>query len=284
MGRVNRAIDLLEKGLPVFTTGTKELTYANGKRMAQTWADYLTVDLEHATFDLAGLDAFMRGLVDGGPTPTGHRTPAVIVVVPATGASVEEVRANAWMFKQVLARGVHGILLAHAESPEAVRAFVEACRYPFHTAGVGRRGNGGQETAAAVWGVSVEEYLERAEPWPLAPQGEVLLGVKIETRRALPQAEAIAQVPGLAFAEWGPGDMGMSFGYRDRHDPPYPPEMVEARNRVFAACRSAGLAFLEAATPETVEEKIREGVRILACRSPETAERGREVGRSLMRG
>ena len=71
--------------------------------MAQTWADYIKVDMEHAPFDVRALDQFMRGLVDGGPTKSGHRIPAVVAEVPAEGVSAEEIRANAWMFKQVLA-------------------------------------------------------------------------------------------------------------------------------------------------------------------------------------
>ena len=46
-------------------------------------------------------------------------------------------RANAWMIKQVLATGVHGILLCHAETPGAAKALVESARYPFNTIGVG---------------------------------------------------------------------------------------------------------------------------------------------------
>jgi 4-hydroxy-2-oxoheptanedioate aldolase len=37
-----------------------------------------------------------------------------------------------------------------------------------------------------------------------------MLGLKTENRRALANAEPSAKVPGVAFAEWGPGDMGMS--------------------------------------------------------------------------
>ncbi len=55
------------------------LTYAQGRVDAQTWADYINVGMEHGAFDVAGLAAYMRGLVDGGPTRSGHRTPAVIV-------------------------------------------------------------------------------------------------------------------------------------------------------------------------------------------------------------
>jgi 4-hydroxy-2-oxoheptanedioate aldolase len=52
------------------------------------------------------------------------------------------------------------------------------------------------------------------------------------------------QIPGIAFAEWGPGDMGMSYGYPDAHDPPYPPEMEAARHAIKQACDENGIAFL----------------------------------------
>jgi 4-hydroxy-2-oxoheptanedioate aldolase len=222
----------------------------------------------------------MRGLVDGGPTRSGHRTPAIIVTLPTDGTDEHVMRANAWMVKQVLARGVHGILLCHAETPGAVKVFVESARYPFHTIGVGngldvgRRGSGGQGHAAAIWGLSVQEYLERADVWPLNPKGEIMLGLKIENQRALANAETSVSVPGISFAEWGPGDMGMSFGYMDNHDPPYPPEMLNARTRVKAACDAANVAFLNGVRPDNVIEMIDEGVRV--CSANQAAA---EIGR-----
>jgi len=243
------------------------------------------VDLEHHPFVPAALLAFMRGLVDGGPTRSGHRTPAVIVTLPLDGTDEPTVRANAWMIKQTLAAGVHGLLLCHAETPAAARAFVEAARYPFAKAaeglGVGRRGSGGQEPAAAIWDLSPGEYLERADVWPLNPDGELMLGLKIENRRALGNAEASAAVPGLAFAEWGPGDMGMSFCHKDAHDPPYPPDMAAARARVKAACDRAGLAFLEMVRPDDVVAQLDAGVRIGAA-TPEAAEIGRRHTRRVL--
>src|SRR3546814_6051179 len=71
----------------------------------------------------------MQGLVDAGPTRTGHRTPAVIVTLPVLGDDPVSMKANAWVAQQVLAAGAHGILLCQAESPEAVRVFVESVRY-----------------------------------------------------------------------------------------------------------------------------------------------------------
>ncbi len=287
--RVNKAIELLEQDQPVFYTGshtTSDLNYDAGRAMAKTWADYINIGMEHGCFDLPGLDNYMRGLADGGPTNSGHKTPAVIVELPVDGVSADVIRANGWQMRQLLARGVHGLLLCHAESPEAVKAFVEACRYPFQTIGVGsqldvgRRGSAGQGPASHIWGVSVDRYLDTADPWPLNPDGELLLGLKFENKRALANVEMTARVPGIAFAEWGPGDMSMSFGYK--HQPnPRPQELQDARDRVFSACQSAGLMFLESASPGTIEDSIDGGVRICGS-GEETARIGRAyAGRTM---
>src|SRR4051812_25972417 len=219
--RINKAIDLLGQGQPIYYTGGHEGMSANfeaGQKMAQTWADYINYDMEHAPFNPSALAEFMKGLVKGGPTRSGHRTPTVIVTLPTDGSDEVTMRANSWMVKQVLATGIHGILLCHADSPGAVKAFVEAVRFPVHRMGVGPalgeglRGVHGIPTAAEIWGVSSKDYIEKADAWPLNPNGEILLGLKIEDKRALANVDANLSVPGIAFAEWGPGDMGMSLG------------------------------------------------------------------------
>ena len=129
--RVNKAIELLEQDQPVYYTGshtTIGLDYEAGKEAANTWADYINIGMEHGPLDLVGLGNFMRGLVDAGPTNSGHQTPAVVVELPVDGSSPDVIRANAWQLRQLLATGVHGLLLCHAESPEAVKALVECGR------------------------------------------------------------------------------------------------------------------------------------------------------------
>ena len=137
MTRVNRAIELLEQDQPIYYTGVHTLSYEAGVKSASTWADYLMVEMEHGMYNLPSLDQFMQGLIDGGPTRSGHRIPTVIATIPTDGTDENVMRANAWMIKQVLARGVHGVLLCHAETAGAVKAFVEAARYPFQSIGVG---------------------------------------------------------------------------------------------------------------------------------------------------
>jgi 4-hydroxy-2-oxoheptanedioate aldolase len=289
---INRALELLEEGQPIYYTGSHEGTngsFEQGKKDAQTYADYISYDMEHAPFDVKGLAEYMRGLVAGGPTKSGHRTPTVIVNVPVNGLDYETVRANAWMFNQVLATGVHGVLLTHADDPGAVRAFVEAIRFPIHQQGVGenglkegRRGVHGNGTAAKIWGISQDEYVQKADAWPLNPNGELLLGLKLEDKYALANADANLKIPGIAFAEWGPGDMAMSLGVigkgRQTQDDP---KMKDARATVFAACKANHKFFLNTMTPTDVVERIKEGV-MIGPASPEAAEIGRKFSKRQM--
>ncbi|MBT6681035.1 MAG: hypothetical protein HOB07_03175, partial [Chloroflexi bacterium] len=113
-----------------------------------------------------------------------------------------------------------------------------------------------------------------AEPWPLNPDGEMILGLKIENKRALNTVEATMKVPGISFAEWGPGDMALSPGYRSAQQPPRPPELEAARTRVRDACFANGVKFLDGGPPETVAARIDEGV-MIAGSLEATAETGR---------
>ena len=239
--RINRAIELLEQDQAIYYAGQHTghvLTHAQGREDAHTWADYINVGMEHGSFDMAGLAEYMRGLVDGGPTRSGHRTPAVIVELPVRGTDEAGVQANSWQVRQILARGVHGVLLCQAETADAVRAFVEAARYPQHAQGVdpalpsplermrgvvptasrggdggpllgvGTRGLGSEATAAAIWGLEREAYMQRSDPWPLNPQGELLLGVKIESPEGVAPARRSWPCRASASPRWGPATSG----------------------------------------------------------------------------
>lgn len=305
--RINRAIELLAQDQAIYYDGPHTghvLTYDQGKADAGTWADYINVGMEHGAFDMTGLAEYMRGLTDGGPTRSGHRAPTIVVEAPVNGTDAANVRFNAWQFRQILGRGVHGILLCQAESADAVRAFVESCRYPFQSAGVdttlpsplqrlqgtvrpgdaaiaakrlgtGTRGRGSEPTAAPMWGVPPDDYMRRCDPWPLNPEGELLLGVKLESPEGVANCEAILDVPGLGFAEMGPGDLSLSLGYTSIPRDPYPPEMRAARDRILGACRQRGIAFLEGCTPENIAARIDEGVRVVAGHREDTAKIGR---------
>jgi 4-hydroxy-2-oxoheptanedioate aldolase len=212
----------------------------------------------------------------------------VIAIVPVLGVDEVTFKGGSWMIQQALAQGVHGVHLCRAQDPEAVKRFVQSARYPFQLIqrdelGVGVRGWGSQKFAAWVWGISEEEYLRRADPWPLNPDGELMLGIKIEDFIALEHTEESLAVPGICFAEHGPRDMGLSYGYLEgRADPPVPAETDAAGVRVLAACKENGVYFLDNVLPENVAERLDRGVMIGAGRREDSAEAGRKhTGRKM---
>ncbi len=285
--RINKSIELLERGQPIYydaSTGG----YEEGMRMASTWGDYIIYNVEHVALDFAALREFMRGLVDAGPTPSGHRTPTVIVSLPLLGLDEATVTAGGWMVQQALAQGVHGVHLARARDPEGVKRFVQAARYPIHkqtvdVIGEGLRGWGSHTFAAWVWGLNAQEYLQKADVWPLNPEGEIMLGVKLEDQQALDRAAETLSVPGLAFAEHGPRDLGLSYGHLEgRADPPLPPEVVAAGDMVLELTKERGMFFLDNVLPENVEQQLDRGVMVGAGRREDSAEVGREYsGRTM---
>mgnify|MGYP001158164074 FL=1 len=293
--RINRAIELLETDQPIYYTGLHSfsrnfLTYEQGKKDSLIWADYINIGMEHGAFDMSGLEAYMEGLFDGGPTNSGHFTPTVIIELPVQGENAEIIKYNSWQIRQILARGVHGILLCEASSAEAVSAFVEACRYKINEIGVGfglkpgTRGVGSEFMAKRKWGIEDDnEYREKADPWPLNPNGELLLGLKIETLEGLNNCEQILSIPGIGFAEMGPGDMSMSMKIKRVPGSQPDERLIAASARVKTACDKNGVKFLESGTPENIIEVINSGARVIAGQNPETAKIGRRYTKREMK-
>jgi 4-hydroxy-2-oxoheptanedioate aldolase len=278
---VNRVIDMWLKNQPVYYAQISGGGYEEGKKLAATKADYITYEMEHGPLDFKELREFMRGLLEAGPTRTGHKTPAVIVTLPISGTT-DALRANAWMIQQALATGVHGILLCNAESAEAARLMIEAARYPFapRVEGLaqGTRGNGSQGYASRMWGVTAEEYMRIADPWPMNPDGELLFGLKIENPRADANVETSVRVPGIAFAEWGPGDhgfyiMGRPGTYQGGGEAA--PQMAAVRRRVLNATKAAGVKFLNSCNENNVIDQLKEGVMICTGGDTPAADKGR---------
>ncbi len=292
--KINKAVELLAAGQPVYYSYGSG-GYDKGRELARTWADILMYDMEGAALDFAGLREFMRGLVDGGPAPSGHRTPAVIVTLPLYGLDEDTVQSNHWMIQQALAAGVHGLHLCHARDASATRAFVRAARYEINRQAVGEgleeglRMFGAHQFASWVWGVSAREYYDLADPWPLNPDGQLLLGVKIEDRAGLLNTESIVRVPGIAFAEWGPRDTSYANGFFDvaldygrKPGVAPPPPLQAAADRVIRASKEAGVRILDNVRPEDVVGQIEAGIEIGAGGIEEAAEAGRRhTGRSM---
>jgi 4-hydroxy-2-oxoheptanedioate aldolase len=307
--RLNKAIELWEDNQPIYYgisgMGPGVDPYTQGVRMARTYLDAINVEMEHGTLNFMQLREFMRGLVDGGPTPSGHRTPAVFVETCIIGLDEAYMRANSWVIQQLLDCGIHGIHMCHARDTKAVQVATQMCmRYPFKRPGIAdlpMRGLRGSSAgfAASVWGVDLFKYNHLADLWPLNPKGELIFGVKIEDTYADVDAAEIIALPGIAMAEWGPGDHsywldGLSVmgddgpALTDITPLATRPEMKAVGEKVRELCRKNNVRFLhispntDPANPFFVNTEIKEGVMVFESNDEPSAILGREFSKRKM--
>jgi 4-hydroxy-2-oxoheptanedioate aldolase len=308
--RLNKMIELLESGQTVYDISVEGVGYDEGKKLAKERYDLIQYQMEHGPFEPQLLRQFMQGLVDGGPTKSGHRTPTVIVTLPVLGLDEVSVKTNHWLIEQVLSAGVHGLMLCHARNAEAVRAFVSTARYQFDRPELkgadkglpeGLRGSGSQGYASKIWGMTGVQYIEKADPWPLNPNGELLLSLKMEDKYSLANIDAITKVPGIAWGEWGPGDQSMSLmgldylkrgGSSEAHGverkpgqllAPLPePKLEAARARIMGAMKTAGWAPLHSANIDNITDLIQYGIRVTHGNSVELTNKGRVFSKRQM--
>ncbi|HEX4269877.1 MAG TPA: hypothetical protein VHZ32_00755 [Rhizomicrobium sp.] len=301
--RINKAIELWEDNQPIYYSdsgmGPGVDPYAQGVKMARTWMDAINVEMEHGALDFMQLREFMRGLVDGGPTRSGHRTPAVFVETCIIGLDEPYMRANSWVIQQLLDCGVHGIHMCHARDAKAIQVATQMCmRYPFKRPGVpdlpmrGLRGSSAGY-AASIWGVDLFKYNHLADLWPLNPKGEMIFGVKIEDTFCDADVDKTLALPGISMAEWGPGDHSYWLYGLDvmPEEGPRPniialPEMVKVRQKVLDLCKQYKIQFLNAGSTDKsaldyVVGQIQDGARVIES-GEDSAIIGREFTKRKM--
>ncbi|HEX3753590.1 MAG TPA: hypothetical protein VHV26_00805 [Rhizomicrobium sp.] len=302
--RINKAIELWEDNQPIYYSGSGLGAgvdpYAQGVKMARTWMDAINVEMEHGALDFMQLREFMRGLVDGGPTRSGHRTPAVFVETCIIGLDEPYMRANSWVIEQLLDCGIHGIHMCHARDAKAIQVATQMCmRYPFKRPGIpdlpmrGLRGSSASY-AAGIWGINTFHYNHVADLWPLNPKGEMIYGVKIEDTYADADVDKTLALPGISMAEWGPGDhsywlYGLDVMPDDGSPPPNiiaMPEMQAVRKKVLDLCKQHNIQFLNAGSTDKnaldyVIKQIQDGARVLES-GEEAAIIGREYTKRKM--
>jgi 4-hydroxy-2-oxoheptanedioate aldolase len=302
--RINKAIELWEDGQPIYYNsagmGPGVDPYAQGVKMARTWMDAINVEMEHNALDFMQLREFMRGLKDGGPTRSGHATPAVFVETCIIALDEAYMRANSWVIEQLLDCGIHGIHMCHARDTGAVRVATQmACRFPFDRPGVpklplqGLRGSS-PGYAAQMWGMPLNKYLHLADLWPLNPRGEIIFGIKIEDTYCDRTVAETMKLPGIAMAEWGPGDHSYWLYGLEAYPEDGPavrnledrPEMVAVRQQVLDLCKQHKVMFLNAGNnnPDSSTytiKQIREGAMVIEA-DEASAIAGREFSKRKM--
>ncbi|MEC8858704.1 MAG: aldolase/citrate lyase family protein [Pseudomonadota bacterium] len=229
--RLNRSIQTLENGDPVFGLFTGNFSLANARALARSNLDYILIDMEHTAHDMETLQEFLLGMTDKlaivrQGNAQMRTTP--IVRLPANGRNDPE-----WLVKQILDIGAFGIMFPYVETGEEALRAVKAMRYPqprgseiAEPAGVR-----GASPGVASWYWGAADYVQRADTWPLNPQGELLAVMQIESVAGVENAEDIITTPGVGAVFVGPADLSMSMGLPGNH-----PEVQAAIDSVVELC------------------------------------------------
>jgi 4-hydroxy-2-oxoheptanedioate aldolase len=194
---------------------------------------------------------------------SGSVAPAVtpLARIPANGVEMNQAFA-----KQVLDRGVYGVVWPHIHAVEQAYNAVASCRYArpkdaplYEPKGV--RGDG-PASAARYWGLSQAEYYAKADVWPLAPHGEILVGLMIESTVAIENLDdMLSSVPGIGFCLIGEGDLSQELGFARQYDHPV---VLDAMRKIVETCERHKVPVGNPhATASNVERLLREGYKFL---------------------
>ncbi|MFN8636433.1 MAG: aldolase/citrate lyase family protein [Chloroflexota bacterium] len=278
--RLNGVIAALESGKPAFVTFSPP-TPENAQAIGDAAYDGVVFEMEHGAYDIRALrDSLQYMLNRKQIVERGSLAPAVtpLVRIPPNGGEM-----NQWIAKQVLDSGVYGIVWPHVSTVEEARNAMVACRYPrpkdaplYEPAG--QRGDA-PAAAARYWGLSQQEYYKKADVWPLAPDGEVVVAIMCEELRAVDNLpDILEQVPGITAVIIGEGDLSQDLGYPRQYEHP---KVVAAMNRVVETCQKfnvvCGHPHVDTKNVEWILEK---GYRWLMP-SPSRSFPALEMGRKL---
>lgn len=222
--------DILERG--GCAVGGEAATGYDGTVLAYAAAglDFVWIDLEHTLLDLSDAGRLIRLARQSSITP--------IVRIPGLEPA---------LVRRLADNGAQGIILPYVEDPVSAETLVAACRFP----PLGRRGVGSPLYANDMHMRSMAEHVRGG--------ADVLVIVQIESARGVELADRIASVDGVDAIVLGLADLSVSLGVPGELDHEL---VVSGAERVFAACRAAGIVGGAAGTPD-VGPWVRRGARFL---------------------
>ena len=296
--RLNPVIELLEQKQPVFGLyapsnrrpggrGATPVDATPPKTPAQLAQEAISYTASDFVFDgsmegnfergYAAFAEFVKGMADAGALrqAASPRLPHPLIVkmhriAPDPAAAAEHIARQ-------LNLGVSGVVFVGVESADEVRAGLAAMR--FRSKGGTRPDDVGD--APAYWGMSEQQYRERADVWPLDPDGELINWTIVESREGLARIREIAAVEGIGVLWPGAGTLRGVFTTTDASGRRVFDEQgwENAIQQVLAACKEFGVACGYPANERDIELRMRQGFSVFIMNWGEAGFRAVELGR-----
>ena len=173
--------------------------------------------------------------------------------------------------------GVSGIMFVSVESAAETQAGINAMR--FRSKGGTRSEDVGQ--APALWGMSEKEYKEKADLWPLNPNGELINWTIVESKEGLDKVREIAAVKGIGVLWPGAGTLRGLFtttgadGVRKFDEAAWEASI----QKVLAACKEFNVACGYPANANDIELRMKQGFSVFVMNWGDPGFKAIEVGK-----
>jgi 4-hydroxy-2-oxoheptanedioate aldolase len=202
---------------------------------AQAGFSWYYFDLEHSALSIESIEAICTACKLAGIVPIAGTT------------SVAD-----FLVARPLDNGAMGVIAPHVSTRQETELVVNFSRY----APVGLRGMAG-------FGAMTEYRTVDLSNWVETMNREILVSVKVETARGVDNIDEIAAVPGLDAILIGPTDLSTSLGIPGQYNHP---RLVEAMERIIAACKRNGIAGgPHVSSAEAVERWADRGATFMSC-------------------
>jgi 4-hydroxy-2-oxoheptanedioate aldolase len=222
---------------------------------------------------------FVKGMQEAGAlrkTPFLRLTHPLVVKMQEIGSETDK---TVDAISKQLNAGVSGIMFVKAESADEVKRGIAAMR--FRSKGGTRPDNVG--AAPAYWGMSEAEYKQRADVWPLNPNGELVNWTIIESKAGLAHVREIAAVPGVGVLWPGAGTLRGVFSTTDANGQRQTDTAAweNAIQSVLSACKEFKIACGYPASPDDIEMRMKQGFSVFVMNWGDAGFKAIEIGRRV---
>jgi 4-hydroxy-2-oxoheptanedioate aldolase len=291
--RLNPVIKLLEQKQPVF--GVYWPSNGGGRRggdvpprpasdLAKDALGYPAADFLFSGSMEGGVDRglpayteFVKALgaaAGPGKTPFFGLMRGIVVKTPKIAADPSKVADN---ISRQLNVGASGIMFVEVESADEVRQGLAAMR--FKSKGGVRPDDVGM--APAAWGMSEQEYRQKADVWPLNPDGELINWTIVESKEGLAHVREIAAVKGIGVLWPGAGTLRGVFSTTNAAGERVV-DMAAHENaiqQVLAACKEFHVPCGYPATVNDIETRMKQGFSVFVMNWGDAGFKAVETGR-----
>ncbi|HET9425376.1 MAG TPA: aldolase/citrate lyase family protein [Gemmatimonadaceae bacterium] len=223
---------------------------------------------------LANISQFAKGMSDAGFVTGGRQSHPLYLKTPGIAA---DPKLAAERIARQLNTGAMGIVFVDVESADELKQGLAMMR--FRSQGGVRPDDVGH--APAIWGMSEKEYREKADLWPLNPNGELLNFTIVESKEGIAKVREIAAVKGIGVLFPGAGTLRGVYSSPGPDGRPVRDSVAweGAIQQVLSACREFSVPCGYPASEADIETRMKQGFSVFIIGWGEAGFRTVDLGR-----